>query len=973
MQDPLEDDHTQYALLSGRDEDSLNIGQINAYDKDGLKLYDDKDNGIFIEDGGNVGIGTTSPSAALDIDGNLTINSSGQVTAGEWQGSAIDSQYGGTGMDTSDSTGVATISSGTWSVDSQLGVTLGGTGTDTQFTKGSLIFAGEDGVYSQNNSNLFWDDGDNYLGIGNPSPEAALHIGTQSPSGLTSSGDSVMISGELEVSETFYAGPTEFAADAGVIAWTDMPVTSSASAGTIQSYTSYLDGNPMLTVYSEADGSGGIQNQGIGINEMNPAGLLHIGATSPFVVDSAGNVGIGTTNPSYKLDVPGEVRLANVSIGNSYIKFSGVANKKLYADGDYNNSVNYFMRSGVHGWEFDDYSSGTRGFWNFMGTMKEHSSTEISGDASLVGVNMTPTFGGTASNFTYNSSNPLTGLGIQPNINISTSSTGNYTALLVNPTESSVGSGATNYLADFQVNGSSKMVIDSSGNVGIGTTSPANKLTVSGGLSVGTTDSTSSYLSTAAPDGGAIFEGSVGIGDTDPSYKLTVDHNGDGVDAAYVNDSNAWTSGSADYAEYYYTEDTDLESGEAVCIDLTRENAVKRCPRQRDPNLMGIVSTSPAFLGNAPAEEKREDNDNYKIIGMLGQVPAKVSDENGQIRSGDSLTSASKPGYLMKAGPGDSTVGVALEKQKDNSQKINVLISRRNQSLTVEQVESQIQDRIAKMEIEDEVDILVSQAINNLSLSETFDFDPEQIAEDIENNTEKIKVINSRLDDYQEEVDDRLTNYESQIANYENEVNSRFEKQDSKLEQQDKRLEELTATVDNLNETDSYLIDLAASNETRISDLETSILEDSLDSETAISARITQILQSLGESLEEEIIDERGNKLFALTADLELINLKAEKVEAEEVEADRGNFKKVKVGAESAGRNKIRAGETEVVVEAPGIMESAKIILTLVGDNQGKTLYVDKIVEDDSFKAKFNKPVVDKDIEFNWFVVESGE
>lgn len=39
----------------------------------------------------------------------------------------------------------------------------GGTGTTTTFTQGSMVFAGASGVYSQDNSNLFWDDGSNRL------------------------------------------------------------------------------------------------------------------------------------------------------------------------------------------------------------------------------------------------------------------------------------------------------------------------------------------------------------------------------------------------------------------------------------------------------------------------------------------------------------------------------------------------------------------------------------------------------------------------------------------------------------------------------------------------------------------------------------------------------------------------------------------------------------------------------------------
>ena len=46
-----DDDHTQYALLAGRDGDTLAIDQVNAYDGAGLKLYDDGGNGMFVADG----------------------------------------------------------------------------------------------------------------------------------------------------------------------------------------------------------------------------------------------------------------------------------------------------------------------------------------------------------------------------------------------------------------------------------------------------------------------------------------------------------------------------------------------------------------------------------------------------------------------------------------------------------------------------------------------------------------------------------------------------------------------------------------------------------------------------------------------------------------------------------------------------------------------------------------------------------
>lgn len=55
------------------------------------------------------------------------------------------------------------------------------------------------------------------------------------------------------------------------------------------------------------------------------------------------------------------------------------------------------------------------------------------------------------------------------------------------------------------------------GNVGIGTTGPASRLSVYGGASIG-----SSYFGTAAPSNGMIVESNVGIGTTSPGNILTV-------------------------------------------------------------------------------------------------------------------------------------------------------------------------------------------------------------------------------------------------------------------------------------------------------------------------------------------------------------------------------------------------------------------------------------------------------------------
>jgi hypothetical protein len=82
-------------------------------------------------------------------------------------------------------------------------------------------------------------------------------------------------------------------------------------------------------------------------------------------------------------------------------------------------------------------------------------------------------------------------------------------------------------------------------NVGIGTASPASRLSVMGNLSIGNT-----YAGTAAPANGAIIEGNTGIGTSNPAHRLHVVGDvrfvGDFINQE-VTGSNVWTWESIPY------------------------------------------------------------------------------------------------------------------------------------------------------------------------------------------------------------------------------------------------------------------------------------------------------------------------------------------------------------------------------------------------------------------------------------------
>lgn len=120
----------------------------------------------------------------------------GTITTGVWHGTPIANQYGGTGDDTSATTGIPYIVSGNWQYNTdvsntELGYLDGTTGPiQTQFTgkvggasnlttAGAVPYVSASGTLNQDASDFFWDVTNNRLGIGTnsfPDVETKLNI-----------------------------------------------------------------------------------------------------------------------------------------------------------------------------------------------------------------------------------------------------------------------------------------------------------------------------------------------------------------------------------------------------------------------------------------------------------------------------------------------------------------------------------------------------------------------------------------------------------------------------------------------------------------------------------------------------------------------------------------------------------------------------------------------------------------------------
>ena len=102
-------------------------------------------------------------------------------------------------------------------------------------------------------------------------------------------------------------------------------------------------------------------------------------------------------------------------------------------------------------------------------------------------------------------------------------------------------------------------------------------------------------------------------------------------------------------------EDGPVEEGDIITI---QDNEYKKSKREYDPNIVGIVVDKPAVAINF-----REGND-LKAVLDRGDAIIKVSTKNGDIETGDLLTTSDIPGVAVKSIAPGFVVGIAQESYK---------------------------------------------------------------------------------------------------------------------------------------------------------------------------------------------------------------------------------------------------------------------------------------------------------------------
>ncbi|MDA3806646.1 MAG: hypothetical protein PF440_01925, partial [Thiomicrorhabdus sp.] len=366
-----------------------------------------------------IGIGTTSPSSMFTVGATSTnqflVNNIGQILDGTWMGDTIGLAYGGTG--------------------------------NTAFTNGSIVFSNGT-ILTQDNSNFFWDDSNNYLGLGTSTPSAILTVGATST-------DQFLVNNIGQITDGTWMGDT----------------VGLAYGGT---------GNTSFTNGSIVFSNGTILTQD----------------NSNFFWDDANSyLGLGTSTPNYLLDI-------TASSSANYLT-------SIYNTGTATTSGGLFVRSDGEGALLNLNYNGTDVFTvtgaetSFNNPVSFGSTGDVSFGNDLVLNN------DTASHITFTSAGYIETDSTWQNLDLTLSAaqlgdvivddtfvvTGTTTIadlLYVNYADEKIGIGTSTPAATLDIfgtaggnimnvassSGDSLFHISENGNVGIGTTSPSSILTV---------------------------------------------------------------------------------------------------------------------------------------------------------------------------------------------------------------------------------------------------------------------------------------------------------------------------------------------------------------------------------------------------------------------------------------------------------------------------------------------------------------
>jgi hypothetical protein len=165
--------------------------------------------------------------------------------------------------------------------------------------------------------------------------------------------------------------------------------------------------------------------------------------------------------------------------------------------------------------------------------------------------------------------------------------------------------------------------------------------------------------------------GNVGIGTTSPGAKLEV--NGD----VRVTGDVILTDGHADCAEEFDVAETvDIEPGTVMVLD--QDGALHQSQQAYDKRVAGVISGAGDYKPGLILD-RQQSHGNRLPVALVGKVYCKVDAQYASIEVGDMLTTSSTPGHAMKADDPfkafGSVIGKALRGLESGQGLVPILVA----------------------------------------------------------------------------------------------------------------------------------------------------------------------------------------------------------------------------------------------------------------------------------------------------------
>jgi len=467
-------------FIDGNDIDTADgILFLNDYSLNPVRLGND-----LQVPNGNVGIGNTSPSQKLHVSGNARVT-----------GAYYDSSNS---PGTSNQVLVSTVTGTNWIDSTALPGLVDGTGTANYVAR----WIGTESI----GTGVIYDNGTN-VGINATSLYSRLHIGN------SSNGNSNLLT--MESSGPVWVHLKTPSNNQSQIGFGDTQFASQNTRGRIVYNSSSTSANNYMSFTTNFAEVMRITNSNVGIGTTSPAVKLHVGSTSissatneEFRLQSGTSSGNGGTAIANL--VTGNFGTSGIYFGNNTTYSSQPAHLQ-YRRSDNTTSLKYDVKFNIDqdgsGTRFNINSSGNVGIGTTSPSAKTHifnssvqngfivENSSSSFVDSAIYANNTSTTNGNLLRLRSSGSDKMVVLG-NGNVGIGTSSPGKLLELKGGDNEAAIRlfndqantwdiQNSTLGKLDFIRGGTNTyMRIDQSGNVGIGTTSPAAKLDVDGGVRI---------------------------------------------------------------------------------------------------------------------------------------------------------------------------------------------------------------------------------------------------------------------------------------------------------------------------------------------------------------------------------------------------------------------------------------------------------------------------------------------------------